>query len=185
MGTQDNGISLHWYSLNNTIINNIVNYNEEIGIELYDYCENTTVSNNIISYNGLNGIGIYDFSDNNILTKNVLYTIGVYIDDCDNNTFYKNTFGKNGLHAFDGGIDNKWNTTIIGNYWDNHTGPDLSPQDGIVDNPYTFIDGPAGSIDFLPRAEDGAPRISINSPLAGRRFSTAPSFNVEINDVAL
>ncbi|MBY8990690.1 MAG: right-handed parallel beta-helix repeat-containing protein [Candidatus Lokiarchaeota archaeon] len=187
MGTQDFGISLHWYSLNNTIINNIANYNEEIGIEIYDYCENTTVSNNIVSYNGINGIGIYDFSDNNILTKNVLYnnTIGVYIDNGDNNTFYKNAFGKNGLHALDGGIDNKWNTSIIGNYWDNHTGPDLSPQDGIVDNPYMFIDGPAGSIDFLPIAEDDAPRITINSPLTGRRFSTAPSFNVEIIDVAL
>jgi len=33
----------------------------------------------------------------------------------------------------------------------------------------------------LPIAEDGAPRITINSPSAGNRFgSTAPSFNVEI-----
>lgn len=182
----EHGITLHWYSQNNTIKNNVANYNGDIGIELYDYCDNNTVSNNLVNYNGLNGIGIYDFSDSNILTENLLYnnTIGVYIDNGDNNSISKNFFAKNYKHAFDDGIENKWNNTIIGNYWDNHTGPDISPQDGIVDNPYTFIDGPAGSIDYLPIAEDGAPRITINSPQQGEKFgSTAPTFNVEIIDV--
>ena len=182
----DYGITLHWYSQNNTIKDNNANYNGDIGIELYDYCENNTVSNNVISYNGLNGIGIYDFSDSNILTENLLYnnTIGLYIDNGDNNSIYNNFFAKNYKHAFDDGIENKWNNTIIGNYWDNHTGPDISPQDGIVDNPYTFIDGPAGSIDYLPIAEDGAPRITIKSPIEGEKFGiNAPTFNVEIIDV--
>ncbi|MHA1988327.1 MAG: right-handed parallel beta-helix repeat-containing protein [Promethearchaeota archaeon] len=185
-GTGDYGISLHWYCQNNTIINNIATYNEEIGIELYDYCENNTVLNNIVSYNGLNGIGIYDLSDNNTLIENLLYnnTIGLYIDNGDNNTIYENYFAKNGKHAYDDGLENKWNSTIIGNYWDNHTGPDITPQDGIVDNPYMFIDGPAGSIDYFPIAEDGAPRITIFSPLEGKRYgSSAPSFNVEIVDL--
>jgi len=171
---------------NNTIIDNIATYNGDIGIELYDYCDNNTVSDNVVSYNGLNGIGIYDFSDNNILTENLLYnnTIGVYIDNSDNNTIYENVFAKNEKHAFDDGIDNKWNITSVGNYWDNHTGPDVSPIDGIVDNPYTYIEGSAGSIDYLPIAEDGAPRITIISPIEGRRFgSIAPSFNVEVIDV--
>ena len=180
------GISLHWYSQNNTIRDNIANYNGNIGIEIYDYCENNMVSNNVVNFNGLNGIGIYDYSDNNILTQNIMYnnTIGLRVDDSDNNSIYENAFAKNGKHAYDDGIDNKWNGTTIGNYWDNHTAPDVSPQDGIVDTPYTFIDGPSGSIDFLPIAEDGAPRITINSPQGGRRFSnSAPSFNVEIVDV--
>ena len=184
----DYGITLHWYSQNNTIKDNKANYNGDIGIELYDYCENNTVSNNVVSYNGLNGIGIYDYSDNNILTENLLYnnTIGVYIDNGDNNTLYENIFAKNGVHAFDDGIDNKWNSSIIGNYWDNHTAPDTTPQDGIVDNPYMFIDGPTGNIDYLPIAEDGVPTIVINSPQGDERFgSTAPSFNVEIIDVAI
>ena len=82
------------------------------------------------------------------------------------------------------GTDNKWNSTLIGNYWDNHTGPDLSPQEGIVDTPYTYIGGAAGSIDYLPISEDGAPRITINSPLDGERFGNeAPTFNVEIIDL--
>jgi hypothetical protein len=43
--------------------------------------------------------------------------------------------------------------------------------------------GPTGSIDYLPIAEDGAPTITIHSPSAGSSFgSSAPSFNVEVND---
>jgi parallel beta-helix repeat protein len=184
----DSGISLHWYSSNNTIIDNIANYNQDFGIELYDYCENNTVSNNIVNFNGLNGIGIYDFSDNNTLTENLLFnnTIGVYIDNSDNNLIYENFFAKNSMHAFDDGIDNKWNTTVIGNYWDNLTGPDTSPQDGIVDTPYTFISGPAGSIDYLPIAEDGVPIITINSPHEGGRFgNTAPTFSLTVTDIQI
>jgi len=185
-GTQGTGISLHWYSSNNTILDNIANYNEEIGIELYDYCENNTVLNNIVSFNGLNGIGIYDVSNYNILTENLLFnnTFGVYIDNGDNNSIYENFFSKNFKHAFDDGIDNIWNNTVIGNYWDNHTGPDTSPQDGIVDTPYTYIGGPAGSIDYLPIAEDGTPIITINSPHEGGRFgNTAPSFTITVTDI--
>jgi len=183
-GSVELGISLHWYSSNNTIVDNIANYNGIIGIELYDYCENNTVSNNIVSFNGLNGIGIYDFSNYNNLTENLLFnnTSGVYIDNGDNNSIYENFFSKNFEHAFDDGIDNKWNNTVIGNYWDNHTGPDVN-DDGIVDNSYTYIGGPVGSIDYLPIAEDGAPRIDIISPPSGSGFgNTAPSFNVEMID---
>jgi len=142
--------------------------------------------NNIVSYNGLNGIGIYDFSNDNDLTQNLLYSniYGIYIDNGDNNSIYENFFIKNLNHAYDDGIDNKWNSTTTGNYWDNHTSPDLSPLDGIVDNPYTYIFGPSGSIDYLPIAEDGPPIITIHSPSGGSRFgSTAPSFNVEIVDI--
>jgi len=181
------GISIHWYSQNNTIIDNIANYNENFGIELYDFCSNNTVSNNVVSYNGLSGIGIFDFSDNNILTENILYnnTIGVYIDTSDNNSIYENFFLENGKHAFDDGIDNMWNSTTIGNYWDNWTSPDVSPNDGIVDVPYN-ISGPAGSIDYLPIAEDGAPVIVISSPVPGSVFGvSAPSFIVRITDVLL
>ena len=180
------GISLHWYSSNNTIIDNIANYNADIGIELYDYCENNAVSKNILSYNGLNGIGIYDFSDSNTITYNLLYnnTIGFYIDDGNNNTIYRNIFSKNGEHAIDNGIDNAWNSTIVGNYWDNHTGLDFSPVDGIVDNPYTYIGGSPGNVDYLPLAEDGAPVITIQSPKEdGRYGDTAPTFSIIASDV--
>ncbi len=178
------GISLHWYSQNNTILNNIATYNEEIGIEIYDYSSNNTILNNVVSYNGLNGIGIFDFSNNNTLTENILYnnTIGVNIDNGDNNSIYENFFLKNVKHAFDDGIDNKWNITTIGNYWDNWTGPDVNPNDGIVDHPYN-ISGTAGTKDYLPIAEDGAPLITITSPTTNGTFGVdAPSFDVTITD---
>ncbi|NHJ19717.1 MAG: DUF1565 domain-containing protein [Candidatus Lokiarchaeota archaeon] len=185
--TQDYGISLHWYSQDNSINNNVANYNGEIGIELYDYCEGNKVSYNIVSYNGLNGIGIYDFSDRNTVRRNLLYndTIGVYIDNSDNNTIYeRNVFSKNGVHAFDDGIDNAWSSTFIGNYWDNHTDPDFSPVDGIVDDPYTYIGGSAGSIDYFPLAEDGAPVLTIHSPQDGSKYgNTAPTFSITASDI--
>jgi len=187
-GSGEMGITLHWYSSNNTIVDNIANYNEQIGIELYDYCENNTVSNNVVSFNRLSGIGIYDYSNYNILTKNLLFnnTSGVYIDNGDNNSIYANFFSKNFEHAFDDGIDNKWNNTVIGNYWDNHTAPDISPQDGIVDTSYIYISGPAGSIDYLPIAEDGVPIITVNSPIEGGRFgNAAPTFSLTVTDIYL
>ena len=153
---------------------------------MYDYCENNTVSNNVVSFNGLNGIGIYDYSNYNILIENLLFnnSIGVYIDTGDNNSIYENFFSKNFEHAFDDGIDNKWNSTVIGNYWDNHTSPDLSPQDGIVDTPIHIYYRSCRKYRLFTYREDGAPIITIHSPSGGSRFgSTAPSFNVEIVDI--
>jgi len=95
---------------------------------------------------------------------------GIYIDSgyidngSTNNLIYRNFFLVNGRHAYDDGTNNDWNSTTIGNYWDNHAGPDLSPQDGIVDTPYIFIGGTVGSIDYLPIAINSAPVITINWP---------------------
>ena len=170
---------------NNTISGNVINDNDYWGIYLYD-CDNNTIANNAINNNG--DAGIYLDSDNeyNEITENILYnnTWGIDIREGNsNNSVYENFFLKNGKHANDDGTDNKWNSTTIGNYWDNHTGPDTTPQDGIVDYPYMYISGSAGSIDYLPIAEDGAPRITINSPLEGSGFSTiAPNFSVTISE---
>lgn len=162
----------------NYITKNNFNSNQE-GILLY-YSNFNNVSNNIAKSNTYSGI-ILEGSNNNILLDNNLYNntdygiiftvqsnlnsfventvesngdIGVYIIDldCENNSIFGNRFLKNGLHAYDDGVNNKWNSTIIGNYWDNHTGPDEN-RDGIVDIPYNYIGGTAGSIDYLPIAE--------------------------------
>ncbi|MFW9873922.1 MAG: nitrous oxide reductase family maturation protein NosD, partial [Candidatus Thorarchaeota archaeon] len=174
-------------SNNNTISGNNANNNTNYGISLDEQSNNNTISRNMVNSNKDIGIYFELNCDNNDITDNTLYnnTLGINFEsDCDNNSNYKNFFVKNGKHASDDGTDNTWNSTTIGNYWDNHTGPDISPEDGIVDNPYTYIDGSAGSIDYLPIAEDGPPMISINSPKGGERFgSIAPSFNVEIIDL--
>jgi len=204
------GISLE-QSHNNTISGNIVYNNTQFGFRLIETSSYNILSRNIIDANqdgiiiyvGLNntiirnrirnnhlsGIHIDEDSDYNEFTENVIdnNTIGLNIAGLNhNNLVYKNFFLKNGKHALDDGTDNKWNSTIIGNYWDNHTTPDVSPQDGIIDDPYIFIGGSTGSIDYLPIAEDGAPTITIHSPTAGSTFgNTAPSFNVEIIDAYL
>ncbi|MFX1447171.1 MAG: nitrous oxide reductase family maturation protein NosD [Promethearchaeota archaeon] len=169
---------------NNIISGNNIDGNV-VGIFIYNALNNTIIGNTI-SNNNVSGIHIDEDSDYNEFTENILRnnTIGLNINGLnENNSVYKNFFLNNEKHAFDNGIASKWNSTVIGNYWDNHTGPDVSPQDGIVDSPYVFIGGYVGSIDYLPIAEDGAPRINIISPPAGSRFgNTAPSFNIEVID---
>ncbi|TFG25605.1 MAG: hypothetical protein EU533_00970, partial [Promethearchaeota archaeon] len=177
----DFGILFELNSNNNELIENSINYNQ-YGTVFSDGSDNNSILENNIANNNI-GIQIEDLSNLNEFVENILSnnTLGVNIISGNNNTFYLNFFLRNVKHAVDNGIENKWNTTFFGNYWDNHTEPDLSPQDGIVDTPYTYIEGTAGSIDYLPIAEDGAPTIVINLPTAHQRFgSEAPTFNVEI-----
>ncbi len=151
-------------SNNNTIESSIVHDNMQIGINLQS-SDNNTIYDNVISENINTGVWFYGGSDGNLL--------------------YRNFFSGNGRHAFDEGSNNDWNSTTIGNYWDNHTSPDLNPIDGIVDWPYN-ISGSAGSKDYLPIAEDGPPSITINSPSDNDIFGTsAPSFSVTITDTFL
>ncbi|MFX1600993.1 MAG: NosD domain-containing protein, partial [Promethearchaeota archaeon] len=175
------GIVLY-YSENNTLSGNIIN-NNNAAIYLW-YSNNNTLLGNTLN-NNTGGIVLLH-SNNNTLTENILYnnTFGIYLfSGSSNNLVYKNFFLKNGKHAEDWGTDNKWNNLIIGNYWDNHTSPDDN-HDGIVDDIYTYIGGDAGSTDYLPIAEDGAPRISIDSPSNGDIFDiNAPSFNVTVTDM--
>jgi parallel beta-helix repeat protein len=196
-------------SENNTISHNTAVRNLNFGIAVTGTADNNLFIGNTLLNNFLSGI-IIDNSINNTIvdTKaignqqhgihftNVDYTIiyhnrlidnvmdGIHLaTGSTNNLIYRNFFGNNGRHAYDDGAFNDWNFTTIGNYWDNHTGPDTSPADGIVDTPYTYIAGGAGSVDYLPIAEDGPPVIIINSPLAGETFGAiAPSFIVTVTD---
>ncbi|MFX1479006.1 MAG: NosD domain-containing protein [Promethearchaeota archaeon] len=179
-------------SHNNTISENIVNDNIQFGMYILASADNT-ISQNSIQNNGIGGIRI-ETSDSNEIHENKIWGntyIGVYLDDGDTksdyNLLYYNFFIGNGIHAFDGpgNTDNNWNNTDIGNYWDNLTGPD-NDNDGIVDpqyGPYN-ITGSTQSKDYLPIAEDGAPRITIYSPIHNYVYSVvAPSFNVLITDI--
>jgi len=175
------------FSNGNKILENTANFNTNTwGGIIVSNSVDTLVQDNTVIGNNPRGIGIIFSSDNNNATGNVIKenTIGMELDStADNNLMYENIFLKNGLHAFDDGSNNNWNNTLIGNYWDNHTSPDVSPVDGIVDDPYTYIGGFAGSIDYLPIAEDGPPSIIINSPSEDDVFGTsAPSFSVTITD---
>ncbi len=183
-GNLYDGIQMEEECENNRVLYNDFS-NNNIGIEIY-YSNLNYISNNIANNNDFYGIRL-EVCGNNTVTKNIVKNntqYGMYVEmGSDNNSFIENFFLQNGIHAFDEGLNNIWNSTTIGNYWDNHTGPDTTPQDGIVDEPYTFIAGSSGSVDYYPIAEDGAPRITIHSPSAGTSFgSTAPSLNVEVID---
>jgi len=181
----DYGMYLQSGSSKNTISGNTASNNDNFGIILDTDCDNNVISGNTANDNYVFGIYL-NYSNENTVSGNTLSDnlIGICIsDNSDENTIHENFFLNNGQHAFDNGTDNRWNSTTIGNYWDNHTGPDTTPQDGIVDVEYTFIGGTAGSVDYLPIAEDGAPSITINSPDPGAVFDiTAPTFNVRITD---
>jgi parallel beta-helix repeat protein len=194
---------------NNTFVNNIANNNLQHGIALTSTANYNFLLNNIASNNTLSGI-IIDNSVENVIERTRAignHQHGIYLTNADhstiynnrlinniidginldtgstNNLIYHNYFGNNSRHAFDDGALNEWNSTTIGNFWDNHTGPDTTPVDGIVDNPYLYIEGGAGSIDYLPIAEDGPPELVIDSPNEGDTFgNNAPNFIVMITD---
>jgi parallel beta-helix repeat protein len=204
----ENGYGIYIYDDcgSNLISDNEVSDNDDEGIAIDTDCNNNIVTGNRASNNSY-GIYLQTESIGNNITNNALFynLFGIYLDDdlydifihrnvldnnsigvritapCYNNSIYENFFLRNIIHAQDDGTDNTWNTTTIGNYWDNWTTPDID-NDGIVDDPYTFIEGSAGSNDSLPIAEDGAPMINIIFPTRGA-FSSAPPFQIEVTDI--
>ncbi|MFX0021993.1 MAG: nitrous oxide reductase family maturation protein NosD [Candidatus Hermodarchaeota archaeon] len=152
------GIYLESYCIKNNFTENTINNNSK-GIYLDSGCDSNIISGNIISDNIQFGIYLagdgegtgnnFNLIIENLITQN---NAGVFIDSNSyNNSIYENLFITNLKHAIDNGVDNKWNSSTIGNFWDNHTSPDNN-KDGIVDTPYTYIGGSAGSIDYLPIA---------------------------------
>ncbi|MHA1988328.1 MAG: NosD domain-containing protein, partial [Promethearchaeota archaeon] len=135
------GIALGDYCDNNTISQNTACYNGEAGIilsagDLRSSYYNSFIDN--IVYNNTYGIHLEDACHYTIISENHISgnEFGIFLQnaECSNNSIYNNCFVANKVHAIDDGVDNKWNSTTIGNYWDNHTSPD-DDKDGIVDNP--------------------------------------------------
>jgi len=205
------GITIDFHSEFNIISGNTVNYNEE-GIFLTLYCHNNTISenniksiakgislgdgcqDNTISGNNVKncedkGISFSEGCDSNEFTDNIIYnnSMGIDLSDCSDNSFYGNFFVNNTKHVNDEGTNNVWNSTTIGNYWDNYTEvhPNLAidvDDNGIGDVPYNISLTPLIQ-DYLPIFDDEAPTILIDSPSSGTTFGyMAPSFNVRITD---
>jgi parallel beta-helix repeat protein len=165
---QNHGINIY-YSDNTTVSGNIANNNQNHGIYVRGsdktsvsgntannnqnhgiyllVSDNTTVSGNTVKKNQDHGIRLFRSNSTtvsgNIVDNNVNY--GIYTRESDYNLIYKNHFINNGIHALDEGYSNNWNSSIIGNYWDNYTGYD-DDFDGIGDTPHNFGTG----IDNLP-----------------------------------
>lgn len=131
-------------SVNNTLVNNTAGSNE-IGVFLLT-SQGNRLANNLILKNeyGIRG----QTAGSNVLISNNLYLndIGVHLNDSSNNSFSENEF-INMVNAVDGG-SNIWNSSLAGNFWDNHTGADADGN-GIIDTPYA-INRTAGATDYMP-----------------------------------
>lgn len=152
-----------WGCSNNFISGNNASDNGMIGIDIYSNSHNNTISRNIVGNFKVSpnqDYGLYSTTncDNNTIKGNFFkdntqYGIYIAASTCWNNLLYQNSLKGNVIsHARDDGTNNHWNNSRIGNYWDNHTIPDTN-KNGIVDTPYKWIIGTAGSNDSFPLAE--------------------------------
>ncbi len=170
---------------NNTISKNSINSNGfRAGIRMFGYCSDNLISDNRFKDNYLEGLSLALYSTNNRIKENVFKSnqIGVYFDpSCVNNKFYLNFFIDNEEnHVINSPITNTWNTTDIGNYWDNYTGFDNN-DDGIGDSPH-LIDYSSLIYDYLPIVDNLAPNITIYSPSSNINFASNPSFNIWVDE---
>ena len=146
---------------NNTISENYIESNSGSGIHLWnsDSIHNTLSNNftrNFIKYNNY-GI-LLDAGALNIIEGNQIIDnsgTGVSISaGCFDNLVFNNTFINNiYANAEDNGNNNNWNSSTLGNYWDDYSGVDAN-DDGIGDTPYD-IPGTASSQDNFPIWDDG------------------------------
>ena len=152
---------------------------------LMSACDEGKIIGNFINNTGNYAIRIFINCDDNEIHDNIIKdnsNVGVQLDDPSdtNNTFYRNSFISNKIHAFDNGTATFWNNTMIGNFWDNYTGVDLN-NDHIGDTPFN-ISGPANANDSLPIVDHGAPIIIINTPTSSEYGANAPGFNIIVNE---
>ncbi|MFX1568399.1 MAG: right-handed parallel beta-helix repeat-containing protein [Promethearchaeota archaeon] len=150
----------------NKLIENTIYNNTIYGIEFSSYVSNRAEKNKIIN--------------NNVSSNGMA---GVHLDAYSmNNSIFLNNFIDNNINGYDEGTNNtnKWDNSIIGNYWDDYPGVDDN-DDGIGDAPYADIGGTVGAQDNFPIWWD-APRFSIVSPLSSEQFGdVAPSYTLSLD----
>lgn len=165
----NNGIVLQGTNaVNNQVYSNIFQQ-DAVAIDLTSAASNSTVSQNIISFSTT---GLRIESSGNTICANMISEnqLGINITNSDNNSVFHNTFTNNTVQvSISDSSGNVWDDGYPsgGNYWSNHTSPDLYSgpnqdqlgSDGIVDTPYTVA---TGSIDTYPLAH-GAHDVGITS----------------------
>jgi parallel beta-helix repeat protein len=130
----DSGILL-FGAVNTTIRNNIIK-NNNIGVHLRHGSNNTLIIDNLILNNTASGIRLADNNNFNYIIGNTLMnnTIGVEVHASSLNTFYHNNFIHNKVYQVQilGGVSNRWDDGVEGNYWSDYGGSDVN-GDGIGD----------------------------------------------------
>ena len=149
------GIFLYYNTSNNTLTCNTTASNNGYGIYLFTNSSTNTLTGNTVSNNISTGIYLSQSSNDNTLTGNTVASnpTGILLSGSSTNEIYNNNFIENTMQAYVwGGGGNVFNLSEAeggGNYWSNWTSPDVAPEDGFVDSPYTFI----GGQDNLPWTE--------------------------------
>lgn len=162
----------------NMIVGNLIQGSVSSGIHFRDQVSDNGIIGNSIRNNqrGINiDHGVKNVVFNNLIKDNT--ELGVYTNRTslanDENWIFNNTFMGNAIHAMDESLNNLWNNTEIGNFWDNYTGTDTD-FNGIGDQPHVFN----GGIDYLP-IYNPAPQITIISPNNDTQVGQdAPSFTI-------
>jgi parallel beta-helix repeat protein len=121
-------------------------------------------------------------SHNKILRNNCSDSTGYGLNIADaysignricNNTFFRNNcsesaYSTSHIQAYDGGINNWWNTSGLpynyGNFWSDWKTPDDVAPFGIVDPPY-YIYGSDGARDNYPLTLPVAPTLNLVPPI--------------------
>jgi len=137
------------FSSNINITQNTLKEHRFYGIAIMN-CNESLISENVIDKSQYGVFLVY--SGNNSFVENRIQKssmAGINIIASQDNLIYNNFFIDNVLNAVDDGIQNSWNQTDIGNYWDDYNGTDIN-DDGIGDIPYN-ITGSANSFDYYPR----------------------------------
>jgi len=203
-----NSITVVDYSSYNQIYDNIIDGGSR-GVYLVSYATSNLVFGNNIStlwFYGVYVMGcsslnhVYDNtitncdragirverSYSNVIRENRIVSneLGIlFYSNSDLNGCYNNTLLSNVKHAQDDGVNNFWNITTIGNYWDNYSGVDA--DDNLIGDNVHPISGSSGSFDYLPIWEDGddlGPTISITSPSIDSYHNNPPTIQVSITD---
>ena len=141
--------SLHQYAADADCFDNEVKNNHfknsRIGIYITDACERNTITNNTIEE----------------------HSRGIDLGALANyNNFYNNRFIDNAKHVIEETGTNNWNSTHIGNYWDDYGdlgGNDMN-DDGIGDQLYYIIDKNEDIVnqDYFPIWDDGHDGIKFH-----------------------
>ncbi len=163
----DAGVLINDCSFTSLSNNNISNNNGE-GIYLENANNNIIISENDIKNNVKEGIKINKSYNNTIwgneISDNTLAGVHVKSPQSVYNLFYDNYFRNNNPIVNDANGETIWNTTLIGNYWDDYGGEDAN-GDGIGDTPY-IVPGTGGNQDYLPIWSSVGP-ITINGAATG------------------
>jgi parallel beta-helix repeat protein len=169
----------------NSFLNNIIRNNGyRAGIRGFGFCNNNTFHNNKFK-NNIEGLSFgLSCTDNNISGNLFISNLASGISfegGCEYNLIFSNFFRKNSKHCAQTMLNNNWNNSEIGNYWDNYTGLDVN-GDGIGDTPHNISLSPLIQ-DFLPIVDNDPPIITIIKPTNNSKFdNTTPSFEIEINE---